>query len=118
MSLLADQQTILSSLTAALRYASPERRILSERQRVDDLSRRAHSSLLHHIQLQSTHIRGMQKRLEALNPMAVLGRGYAVVTRKEDGSVVASVTQTKPGQQIQIRLSDGQIDAEIQNRKS
>ncbi len=96
MSLLADQKNILSSLTAALRYASPERRILSERQRVDELSRRAHSSLLHRIQLQSAHINGMQRRLEALNPLAVLARGYAVVTRKEDGSVVSRVA-ANPG---------------------
>jgi exodeoxyribonuclease VII large subunit len=118
MSLLADQRNILSSLTAALRYASPDRRILSERQRLDELSRRAHSSLLHRIQLQTTHVRGMQRRLEALNPLAVLGRGYAVVTRKDDGSVVSRVSQIKPGQQIQIRVSDGQTDAEIVNPKS
>jgi exodeoxyribonuclease VII large subunit len=42
LSLLADQKNIVSSLTAALRYATPERRILSERQRVDELARRAH----------------------------------------------------------------------------
>jgi exodeoxyribonuclease VII large subunit len=115
LSLLADQQNILSSLTAGLRYASPERRILSERQRVDELSRRAHSSLLHRIQLQSTHVNGMQRRLEALNPLAVLARGYAVVTRKEDSSVVSRVAQTSPGEQIQIRVSDGHVDAEIKN---
>jgi exodeoxyribonuclease VII large subunit len=114
-SLLADQHNILSSLTAGLRYASPGRRILSERQRVDELSRRAHSSMLHRIQLQSTHVKGMQRRLEALNPLAVLGRGYAVVTRKEDGSVVSRVAQTRPGEQIQIRVSDGHVDAEIKN---
>jgi|WetSurMetagenome_2_1015567.scaffolds.fasta_scaffold106691_1 exodeoxyribonuclease VII large subunit len=113
MSLVADQQNILSSLTAALRYASPERRILSERQRVDELARRAHSSLLHQLQLQSTHVRGMQKRLAALNPLAVLARGYAVVTRNVDGRVVSRVEQASPGQQIQIRVSDGQVDAEI-----
>jgi exodeoxyribonuclease VII large subunit len=118
MGLLADQQNILSSLTAALRYASPERRILSERQRVDELARRAHASLLHRLQLQSTHIRGMERRLEALNPMAVLARGYAVVTRKEDGSVVSRVAQARPGEPIQIRLADGQVDAEIKNHKS
>jgi exodeoxyribonuclease VII large subunit len=118
MSQIADQRNLLSSLTTALRYASPERRILSERQRVDELSRRAHSSLLHRIQLQSTHVRGTQRRLEALNPLAVLARGYAVVTRKEDGSVISHVAQTTPGQQIQIRVSDGQLDAEIKNRKS
>jgi exonuclease VII large subunit len=60
----------------------------------------------------------MQRRLEALNPLAVLKRGYAVVTRKDDGSVVSRVAQTQAGQQIQIRVSDGQMDAEIKNPRS
>jgi exodeoxyribonuclease VII large subunit len=118
LSLLADQKNLLSSLTAALRYATPERRILSERQRVDELARRAHSSLLHRIQLQSTQVHGMERRLEALNPLAVLARGYAVVTQKGDGSVVTQVAQTRPGQQVQIRVSDGQVDAEIKDPNS
>lgn len=117
LSLLADHKTLLASVIAQLRYASPERRIQSERQRVDELARRAHSALTYRVQLQSAHVQGMKKRLEALSPLAVIARGYAVVTRKEDGSVVSRISQTKQGEQIQIRVSDGQLDAEIVNRK-
>ena len=106
--LLAGQKTFLSSLIAQLRYASPERRIQSERQRVDELARRAHSSLIHRVQLQSTHVKGMQKRLAALSPHAVLARGYAVVTRKEDGSVVSRVAQA--GDEMKVRVSDGEFE--------
>jgi exodeoxyribonuclease VII large subunit len=60
----------------------------------------------------------MERRLEALNPLAVLARGYAVVTQKGDGSVVTQVAQTRPGQQVQIRVSDGQVDAEIKDPNS
>src|SRR6266498_2601863 len=79
LQLLAEQKTDLSSLVSQLRYVSPDRRILSERQRVDELTRRAHSSLLHQIQLQASHIKGMQRRLEALNPIAVLADRKSVV---------------------------------------
>ncbi|HKY54381.1 MAG TPA: exodeoxyribonuclease VII large subunit [Anaerolineales bacterium] len=115
---IAELRTSLSTLTAQLRYASPERRIQSERQRVDELSRRANSSLFHHIRLQSSHVKGMQKRLEALNPAAVLSRGYAVVTRKDDGSVVSRVAQVEQRKHIQVQVSDGQFDAEVINRQS
>src|SRR5688572_14581900 len=118
LNLLTDKKTLLSSLAAQLRYLSPERRIQSERQRVDEFARRALSALVHSFQLQKKHIQGTQSRLEALSPLAVLSRGYAVVTRKDDGSVVSRVAQTEPGQQIQIRVADGQVDAEIVNRKS
>jgi exodeoxyribonuclease VII large subunit len=118
LGLITEQQSNLNSLAAALRYASPERRIQSERQRVDEFSRRIYSSLLHRVQLHSTHVKGMERRLEALSPLAVLKRGFAVVTRKDDGSVVSRVADAKQGQEINIRVSDGQIDAEIVNRKS
>ena len=118
LNLVGEKKVGLSSLQARLRYISPDRRIQSERQRVDELARRVHASLVHHIQLQSSHVRGMQKRLAALNPMAVLARGYAMVTRKEDGHVVSRVEQAEQGKQIQVRVSDGQFDAQIINRKS
>jgi exodeoxyribonuclease VII large subunit len=108
LNLLAEQKTSLSSLASQLRYLSPNRRIQSERQRVDELSRRAHASLFHHIQLQSIHIKGMQRRLESLNPNAVLARGYAVVTRNEDGSVVSRVDQAS--YEMTVRVSDGEFE--------
>src|ERR1044072_6961696 len=53
LNLLAEQKTALSSLSSQLRYVSPHRRIQSARQRVDELPRRAHPSLFHHLQLQT-----------------------------------------------------------------
>jgi len=108
LNLLAEQKTELSSLVSQLRYVSPDRRVQSESQRVDELARRAHSSLFHYLQLQSAHVQGMERRLEALNPLAVLRRGYAVLTRKEDGSVVARVAQASD--EMNVRVSDGEFE--------
>lgn len=102
------QRSVLAGLLTQMRYISPERRILSERQRVDELTRRAYSSLSHQIQLQSTHVKGIQRRLAALNPSAVLARGYAVLTRKDDGSVVSRVSQA--GGEMKVRVSDGEFE--------
>ena len=108
LSLLTEHKTVLSSLISELRYASPQRGIQSERQRVDELARRAHSSLAYRVQLQSTHVNGLQKRLAALSPLAVLARGYAVVTRKDDGSVVSRVAQASGT--MNVRVSDGEFE--------
>jgi len=108
MNLVVEQKNILSSLIAQLRYASPARRIQSETQRVDELSRRAYSSLVHRIQLQSTNIKGIQRRLKALSPLAVLARGYAVVTRKNDGKVVSRVADASD--EMKVRVSDGEFE--------
>ncbi len=116
LKLLAEQKTALDSLVSQLRYVSPERQILSERQRVDELARRTQAALFHHIQLQSAHIQGMERRLAALNPLAVLKRGYAVVTRKEDGKVVSRVAQAS--EEMNIRVSDGEFGVQrVKSRK-
>ncbi len=44
-------------------------------------------------------------RLDALSPLKVLARGYAVATRQEQ--VLHSVSQLSPGEEIRLRLSDG-----------
>lgn len=116
LNLIAEQKNMLSSLTTELRYLSPERRIQSERQRLDELARRVYSSLLHRVQLQSAHVAGMRNRLDALNPLAVLSRGYAVVTQKSDGRVISRVAQAKNGQSIQVRVSDGRFDATVDEK--
>ena len=106
--LIAEQKSFLSALAAQLRYLSPTRLIQSERQRVDELTRRAFMSIAYRVNLQKNHLEGTQKRLAALSPLAVLARGYAVVTRKDDGGVVARVTDISDV--MKVRVSDGEFE--------
>lgn len=104
---VADHQALISALTARLRFVSPERRIQSELQLLDELSRRAFSGLTHRLQLQSARVDGLSRRLTALNPEAILSRGYAIVTRKTDGRVVAKVSDAKGD--MNVRVGDGEF---------
>jgi exodeoxyribonuclease VII large subunit len=113
LNLLSAQRGDLSTLAASLRYSSPERRLRSERQRADDLARRALSALHHHTRLQLARVDGMARRLEALSPLAVLARGYAVVTRKNDGRVISHVAEADA--EMRVRVTDGEFEV---NRKS
>ncbi len=106
--LVAEQRAFVSALRARLKFGSPERRIQSQSQRLDELARRASSALQHRIQLQSNHIGGISKRLLSLNPQGILSRGYAIITRKEDGSVVSTLSQAHGG--MKVRVSDGEFE--------
>lgn len=108
LNLIVEQKTAISTLISRIRYVSPQRRIQLDAQRVDDLSRRALSALTHRIQLSSANIGGMSKRLQALNPEAILSRGYAIITRTEDGMVVSKVAQAKG--EMKVRVSDGEFE--------
>jgi exodeoxyribonuclease VII large subunit len=108
LNMLVEQRTMLSDLAARLRYVSPERSIQTATQHLDELARRAFSALGHRIQLQGAHVDGISKRLGSLNPQGVLSRGYAIITRKEDGIVVSKVAQARG--EMKVRVSDGEFE--------
>jgi exodeoxyribonuclease VII large subunit len=110
--LVTDHQALVSSLASRLKYTSPERRIQSEFQHLDEFSRRAFSALSHRIQLQSRLVDGMSKRLLSLNPEAVLLRGYAIVTRKDNGALVSKVAQARG--EMTVRVSDGEFNVKYE----
>ena len=51
-------------------------------------------------------------KLDAMSPLKVLTRGYAMVA-KEDGTIVRSVSDVKPKEPIAVRVSDGTIVATV-----
>ena len=108
LDILSARQSELSSLLTRLRYVSPSRRIQSETQRLDDLTRRTSTAIAHVIRLQLAHLNGTRNRLDALSPLAVLSRGYAIVTRKADGGVVSRVQQASD--EMKVRVSDGEFE--------
>ena len=50
-------------------------------------------------------------KLDALSPLKVLSRGYAMVTRAD--AVVRSVTQLQPGDPVAVALSDGTVQCTV-----
>ena len=53
-------------------------------------------------------------KLEALNPLAILSRGYSAVYNAE-GSVIKTTAQIKVGQTVTLHLADGEADAEVRS---
>lgn len=50
--------------------------------------------------------------LDALSPLKVLGRGYAI-PRKADGGVVRSTLDVEVGEELRLRLSDGELSCKV-----
>jgi exodeoxyribonuclease VII large subunit len=106
---LRDRRVALQSQMRSLAHLSPQARLANLRQRADDLISQATLSVSHHLQLRRVRLIGLVARLDALNPLAVLRRGYAVVRR--EGQLVRSVAQVSPGDRLSVRVSDGEFDA-------
>ena len=75
------------------------------------------------VRLFTERLAGEQKRftqvmakLDALNPMKVLARGYAVA-QDSQGRIVKSIKETEVGQNLDIQLSDGLLECTVERKK-
>jgi exodeoxyribonuclease VII large subunit len=103
----------VQALASRLGSVSPARRILNDRQRLDDQSRQMTLALSNRMRLDHARLQGLERRLAALSPLAVLARGYAMV-QGADGKVVRSTRQVKPGEPLQVRVADGTFGARVE----
>jgi exodeoxyribonuclease VII large subunit len=53
------------------------------------------------------------RTLDAVSPLATLGRGFAVVTRVDDGTLLRDAAQAPAGTAIEARLSKGRLHATV-----
>ena len=59
---------------------------------------------------------GLAAKLDAMSPLKVLSRGYAMA-RTGDGEMLRSVNQAELGQRITVTLVDGSLDATVVDKK-
>ncbi|MFQ5409930.1 MAG: exodeoxyribonuclease VII large subunit, partial [Anaerolineales bacterium] len=103
---LAEQQATLWGL-------SPRAQLAAARQRVAGLAYRALLALRHSLRLQRERVHGLQQALAGLGPPATLARGYAIVTRAGTRDVVRAVDDVTAGEQLDVRVADGQFGATV-----
>ena len=106
---ISDQRWKMESYATQIERLSPKAQINNGRQRLDELSGRIARSLVLAIKSSRDLCLAYQSRLAALNPEAILKRGYAMVTT-EDGASVYQVSQASTGEHLQVRVSDGEFE--------
>ena len=81
------------------------------RRRVDDLASAAGRAITHQLVLSAKDVATLEARLRALEPAAILYRGYAIVQKTSDGSVVSRTGQVATGDSLGITVGDGEFPA-------
>lgn len=109
---LEERNDELAALENRLRLQTPITQVRRDRQRLDELFHRAQIGLGHILNLRRAHLAGLEQQLSALNPNAILNRGFAAVTGS-DGRLVRSVHQVAPGDDLSVRVSDGRFGVRV-----
>lgn len=98
---------------AALRAHAPVERLRARRHRLAAASRALVAAAQRACERHSPRLRASAARLDALSPLKVLGRGYAIAQRGDDGAIVRSAAQVAPGDALHIRLGEGSLEASV-----
>ena len=56
-------------------------------------------------------------KLEALNPLSVLTRGYSVAYKENDTKIVKKLEDVDVDSEISVKLSDGFVDATVTKKR-
>ena len=92
----------------------PQDRIREYSLRVDEMTRILETIVSQRLENLRSRLERSRGKLQALNPEAVLGRGYSITTRIRDGHVVIRSSEVKKEEGLRIRFSRGAVRSVVE----
>lgn len=112
-SLVEGKRRRLIHLTARPVLARPWQLLFQPRQNLDYSSYRLRTVFARALELRRQNLGAAAGRLAALNPLAVLDRGYTVL--RDQQGIITSVARLRPGKKVELQLRDGKARAVIES---
>jgi exodeoxyribonuclease VII large subunit len=109
---VARRREALGDAKHRLAYLHPKAVVARERAAVARLSDRLATLWNGAFERRAGDVHRAVVRLDALSPLKVLARGYAIATR-DDGRAVRSAADVQAGDAIHLRVRDARIDASV-----
>jgi exodeoxyribonuclease VII large subunit len=97
---------------SALLRASPLLRLAALRLRLEGSRQRLAAAARDHVGSSRRRLELAMRTLDAVSPLATLGRGYAIVTDSA-GRVLRDAAKVQAGQRVAARLARGAFTAEV-----
>ena len=107
----------LQVLSGSPALQSPTGYLEQRRKSLELLQNRLVSAETRTVERKNRQFIELTSKLDAMSPLKVLTRGYALV-RREDGMVLKSVRKIEPGERIKVSLSDGSLTAAVTEKEN
>ena len=115
---LVDQREVLERIGRDLLRLNPQYQLERLQQRLDDTSALLQARMEYILSLRMERLKGIALRLHSLSPLLTIARGFAVVRRDSDYSLVTKTQQVNVGDELTIQVTDGQIHAQVNEQGS
>ena len=107
----------LEELERRLQATNLRLRFARIRHRHELLEERLSKSIRDQVWAAQRRFQTVGAHLTQLSPLAVLGRGYAIVEKK-DGRILRAAAEASTGDELRIRLHRGEVDATVSGRRT
>jgi exodeoxyribonuclease VII large subunit len=111
--LLETHSAQLEAIVQSYGLRRPLRRLSDSQQTLDGLSARLARGFRGAWRREQEGFAALTMRLESVNPISILRRGYAVV-QNAAGQTIRSAEQVKIGDPLRVRLHQGSLSCDIQ----
>lgn len=108
----------LQSEREQLERLSPVWQVENDRRQVESLQASLKLSFGHRLAIERERLAGNRARLDALSPLQILKRGYAIVRDLNSGEVVSDLAHVEPGHLLEIRVADGAFGARVEQPRT
>jgi exodeoxyribonuclease VII large subunit len=99
--------------TLRARLVSPRDRLRLQSQRLDETGMRLQQAMQRLIEMRRHRLERLSVAVDALSPLRVLNRGYALVSDAGDGTLVKHAAGLQLGRGLTIRFQDGQARVQV-----
>ena len=110
---IAERRYQLELRQLDLKRLSPIQRVNNAIQTLDNLQMRLDRTMRQELQKLSQKNQHLSDRLESLSPLAVLKRGFAIVSDAHSKQLIYQTSQSSPNQAVNIRFFDGELPATL-----
>ncbi len=104
------------ALSKRLQTIKPASWILPHRDKVDQTMEMMINRTATKMTLLANGASLLEGRLKAISPLAVLERGYSIVTSPDGKKVIKTVNELQAGQKVKIRMTDGSAGATVHGK--
>jgi len=110
---LRHHQSLLREYRARLQHYNPLQGIAQEQAHSHQLRQRLKQAIRQRLDLSTQRLQGLCRALDAISPLATLGRGYAILSRLPEHELLHDARQVQPGDRVEARLAQGRIVADV-----
>ena len=108
---ISENESMLGYRSEVITALSPKNRIAMLSQRLESVSQSISAKAHGAVERAEGTLSANAEKISALNPMAVLVRGYSVTYR--DGVIVTDAAELHEGDEVDIRLANGSAKAKV-----